>query len=284
MVLTTLIDRIADMSVLDRVTGPLGQVVGTVLRPGLVRDVLNGVPLGHAMHPVLVQLPVGAWTSAALLDAVPGHERSADVLIGLGVAAVAPAAISGWADWSVQHDQQKRVGLVHAVGNALAVGLYAGSLIMRLTGRRRAGRFLSYTGYGVAGAAAYLGGHLAYRMASSVNHAEDVPHLISPGWHRLDEMADLPDGVPVVRLVDNYPVLLHRDGDVVSALSDRCSHLSGPLHQGVVRDGAVTCPWHGSTFGLDDGEVRSGPATAPQHCFRTRVVDGHVEVSLPGAG
>ncbi len=284
MDLTSLIDRIAGWSTLDRVTWPLTSAVNGILPPGPVRDLLHGVPIGHALHPLLVQVPVGAWTSAALLDLLPGQQRAADTLIALGVLAFPPAAISGWTDWSVQHPQQKRVGVVHAVSNGIAAGLYAGSLIARLRRRRTVGRLLAYAGYGVAGIGAYLGGHLAYRQASAVNHAEDVAHLISPGWHRLDEISVLPDGVPVMRLVDNYPVLLHRTGNSVSALSDRCSHLSGPLHEGQVRDGTVTCPWHGSTFSLADGTVCAGPTTSPQPCFRTRVVNGHVEISLPGAG
>ncbi len=283
MDLTRLIDRIADWSVLDRVTGPITSAVSGILPPGPVRDLLHGVPLGHALHPVLVQIPVGAWTSAALLDLLPGQQCAADILIALGVLAAPPAALSGWTDWSVLHPQQQRVGLVHAAGNVLAIGLYAGSLVARLRGRRNVGRLLAYTGYGVAGVGAYLGGHLAYRQAAAVNHAEDVPHLISAGWHRLDDITVLPDGVPVMRMVDNYPVLLHRNGNSVSALSDRCSHLSGPLHEGEVRDGTVSCPWHGSTFTLTDGTVAAGPATSPQPCFRTRVVDGHIEISLPGA-
>jgi nitrite reductase/ring-hydroxylating ferredoxin subunit len=70
-------------------------------------------------------------------------------------------------------------------------------------------------------------------------------------------------------------LLVYRQGAEVSVLSDRCSHLGGPLHQGrvVAERGAVcvTCPWHGSTFVISDGAVVHGPATARQPSFETRV-------------
>jgi nitrite reductase/ring-hydroxylating ferredoxin subunit len=70
-------------------------------------------------------------------------------------------------------------------------------------------------------------------------------------------------------------------------LSDACSHLSGPLHEGKVEERGepcVVCPWHGSAFSLRSGEVLGGPATAGQPRFSTRIENGLVEVSLPGAG
>jgi nitrite reductase/ring-hydroxylating ferredoxin subunit len=60
--------------------------------------------------------------------------------------------------------------------------------------------------------------------------------------------------------------------------------MSGPLSDGEIAGGCVTCPWHGSVFRLADGGVVHGPATAPQPAFATRVREGVVEVCLPGAG
>ena len=59
---------------LDRVVAP-GQRMARWLPPGRVRDTLNGVWLGHPLHPVLAQAPVGAWLSAAVLDAAGGRAR-----------------------------------------------------------------------------------------------------------------------------------------------------------------------------------------------------------------
>jgi nitrite reductase/ring-hydroxylating ferredoxin subunit len=74
------------------------------------------------------------------------------------------------------------------------------------------------------------------------------------------------------------------DGERFQVLADRCSHLSGPLSDGELDDGCITCPWHGSVFRLSDGSVARGPATAPQPVFETRTRDGILQVSLPGAG
>jgi nitrite reductase/ring-hydroxylating ferredoxin subunit len=70
----------------------------------------------------------------------------------------------------------------------------------------------------------------------------------------------------------------------VHVITDRCSHLSGPLSDGNLGDGCVTCPWHGSVFRLSDGGVERGPATAPQPTFETDIRDGALWVRLPGAG
>ena len=67
-------------------------------------------------------------------------------------------------------------------------------------------------------------------------------------------------------------------------LGGRCSHLSGPLFEGDLEGGCLTCPWHGSAFRITDEAVARGPATAPQPVSRTRVRDGVIPVCLPDAG
>ena len=247
--------------------------------------------LGHPLHPFLVQIPVGSFASAAVLDALPGHERSADVLVATGIASAGPAAAAGLADFAEMHEQQQRVGVVHAAANTVAIALYTGSLVARVRGDRTTGRVLGYAGLSMLGLSGYLGGHLAYRQAVGANHAEDVPHLVPPGWHDLCALDDLgPDGEGRVRVLGEganaVPVLVVRRGGRIDVLSDRCSHLAGPLHEGAVDAdaGCVTCPWHGSVFSLDDGSVRNGPATAPVHAFDVRVDGGRLLVRLAGAG
>jgi nitrite reductase/ring-hydroxylating ferredoxin subunit len=134
------------------------------------------------------------------------------------------------------------------------------------------------TAVGVGG---MLGGHLAYRQAAGANHAEEVPHLVGEGWHRIGGAADFPVGQAVRRSVDDEPILVvHQPDGEIHALADRCSHLAGPLSEGTIADGCVACPWHGSVFRLSDGYNVRGPATAPQPAFDTRMVDGHLEVRL----
>ena len=107
------------------------QRAARIIRPGKVRDALHGVWLGHPLHPLLVQASAGAWLSASILDFVGGDEKAARRLVAAGLAAAVPAALAGAADWSEQHEQQMRVGVVHAAGNAVAGGLYGASLMCR---------------------------------------------------------------------------------------------------------------------------------------------------------
>lgn len=245
------------------------------------RDLLHGRWLGHPVHPLMVQVPIGTWLSAALLDLFPGRSREAGLLVGVGLATAVPAALAGAVDWAELHRSQQRTGLVHALANTTAVGLYAASLACRLKGRTGAGRALGFLGLTATGVGGMLGGHLAYRQASGANHAEEVPHVVTAGWHRVGAVAEFPAGQPVRRSVDDVPVLVVREsGGAFHALADRCSHLAGPLSEGTVADGCVRCPWHGSVFRLSDGWNVRGPATSPQPAFDTRIVDGHVEVRL----
>jgi nitrite reductase/ring-hydroxylating ferredoxin subunit len=277
--------RIADaVSRLERTTA-LDGAIG-VLRDGVhavalgdVRDLLHGRFLGHPVHPLLVQVPVGAWLSSAVLDWTPGGRRQAGLLVAVGLAGAVPAAAAGLADWAELEDEQARVGLGHALLNVVATSCYTMSLASRLIGHR--GRKSALFGLAAVAVSGALGGHLAYHQAAGANHSEATPRITPPGWHDVGAVADFPDGRPVRRLVGEVAVLVLRDADgALSALADRCSHLGGPLSDGEITDGCVRCPWHGSTFRLSDGWNVTGPATAPQPCFDTRVTDGRVWVRL----
>ncbi|MFI8519937.1 Rieske 2Fe-2S domain-containing protein [Streptomyces sp. NPDC085481] len=270
-------DRLENSPRADRlVDGMRGTVRKVPL--GASRDVLHGRWLGHPVHPLLVQLPIGAWLSAAVLDLLPGQQRAARVLVGAGLAGVPAAAVAGWVDWAELRRPQQRVGLVHAAANVVGVSLYAASLIARCQGRYRRGRVWGFCGLAVTGATGAIGGHLAYRQAAGANHAEQVSVLVPPGWHPVAAFADLPPGRPRRGHVGEVAVVVVRtDDDTVRVLAERCSHMAGPLAEGEIVDGCVRCPWHGSTFRLTDGWNVTGPATAPQPAFDTRIIDGRVE-------
>ncbi len=146
--------------------------------------VLRGERLGHAVHPVLTDLVLGTWTSASLLDLLGGPDSPAAArrLIGFGLVAAGPTAWTGWAEWSAAGARDKRVGLVHAVTNGVAIGLYAVSWAARARGRHRAGARLALVGAAVSGVGGYLGGHLAIARKVGSRHAAfaDVP-LTSEG-------------------------------------------------------------------------------------------------------
>jgi nitrite reductase/ring-hydroxylating ferredoxin subunit len=230
---------------------------------------------------VLVQVSAGTWLSASVLDFTGGGDKAARQLTATGLAAAVPAAVAGATDWSEQHEQQMRVGVVHAAGNAVAMSLYGASLITQDQGR---GRWLRLAGLTALSASGLLGGHISFRLAGGANHAEEVPHLVTPGWQHLMASVGLPEGKPVRQLLGEVPVVAVRTGGAVYVLADRCSHMSGPLSDSDLADGCLTCPWHGSVFRVADGSVARGPATAPQPAFQVREANGTIEVCLPGAG
>ena len=93
--------------------------------------------------------------------------------------------------------------------------------------------------------------------------------------------ADLVDGKPVRATIGAIDVFLCRLGDRLFALDNRCNHMGGPLHRGVVKGGpqpTVTCPVHGSIFWLADGRLIRGPASRPQPAYEIRVNGGMIEV------
>ncbi|MFJ8143164.1 Rieske 2Fe-2S domain-containing protein [Streptomyces sp. NPDC096013] len=278
------LDTLERAKFLDSAVAPMQRAV-RALPLGSLRDVLHGRQLGHPAHPAMVQVPIGAWLSSAVLDVLPGSGRGSRVLVGLGTVAAVPAALAGWVDWAEQHEQQMRTGLVHACCNALAVSLYTASWVARAR-RQRLGKVLGLVGLAAVGTGGLIGGHLAYRQGAGANKTEPVPHLVKPGWHRIGDRDEFPTQTPVRCMLGEVPLLVYRaTADEVHVLADQCSHLAGPLSGGETADGCVTCPWHGSVFKLSDGRNVAGPATAPQPCFDTKIeADGSVMVRLPGAG
>jgi len=164
---------------LDRPVHALDPAIGKVFGTGTRAAVLRGEWLGHAVHPVLTDVALGTWTSASVLDLLGGHDSSAaaKTLIGTGLLAAAPTAWTGWAEWSGAEARDKRVGLVHAVTNGVAIGVYAASWFARRRGRHDTGIRLALAGAAIAGVGGYLGSHLvaARNVASSNPAYADAP-------------------------------------------------------------------------------------------------------------
>ena len=287
MSLMGILDRVADVATFDKAMEPARRAVLGV--PTAVKDLLHGTWLGHPLHPVLVQVPVGSWVSAGLLDAIPRMRPAATTLIGLGVAASVPAAASGAADWSEQGTGVRRLGALHAVTNTVALGLYVGSLVARRQDRGVLGRVLSYTGLAVAGGSAAIGGHMSYAQSSGASHAATAIRALSTDWLDLGPLDDFPEGRPTLRTGSggsgDVPLAAVRRGTRVDVFIGACSHLAGPLQEGTVEEvrGAqcLVCPWHGSAFDLDDGEPKRGPAANPQEKLEVRMEAGRVMARVP---
>lgn len=280
MFLTTLMKRLEERQSLDEAVEAARSTVDAVLPPGPVKDVLHGKPLGHALHPLLVALPIGMNVGATLLDVFGDDDDrvAARRLVGAALVSTVPTVASGWADWSELGSAQRpaRVGLVHAVVNGAAAGVFAASWFARLAGHHRAGAALSMVGLGGLGAAGYLGGHLVYAQGVAVSRTMD--HEPQPqDWTDAAASADVTEGLLRVE-VSGQPVVLTRAGGVLGALGATCTHLGGPLDEGTVEDGCIVCPWHGSRFDLADGSVDRGPASVPQPAYEVRERGDRVEV------
>jgi nitrite reductase/ring-hydroxylating ferredoxin subunit len=219
---------------------------------------------------------------ATVLDAVggPASEPAADILVAVGIATALPTAAAGLNDWSDTQGKSRRVGLVHAVANGTALCLFSSSAVARASGSRSIGKTLGLAGFGVLMFGGFLGGHLTFSNAVNVNRTAD--RTGPRKWTPVLAESELADGEH--RKVDagKVSVLLYRSGAGILALDSVCSHMGGPLEEGTIADGCVTCPWHGSTFRLGDGHIVRGPATTPQPSYEARVNDGQVEVRRRG--
>lgn len=128
--------------------------------------VLRGDWLGHALHPLLTDFPLGCWLSAGLLDLFGGRasRRAAQRLVGFGLLTAPVTAWSGLVDWNtIRNDPRtRRVGVVHAVGNGVVVVCYFRSWRARRRGHHGAGRLWALAGGTLAWGTGYLGGHLSF--------------------------------------------------------------------------------------------------------------------------
>ncbi len=274
-VLGALVEGIERRQSLDEILGPLQRGGRRCLRSKRLRTLLSGTPLGHPAHPMLVDVPIGFWTSAMVLDFTSvGQRKAARRLVGLGVLSAVPAMATGLSDWLDTDGAEARVGLVHASVNAAAVIAYATSW----WARRRGG--LAGLGWSLAGAATvtvggWLGGHLAYGLGIGVdtNAFESGPEDWTVAEGGLSE-----SGGPGCVVADGVRIAaVAIDGDVL-AMADRCSHRGGPLSEGHISGDCLVCPWHGSAFDLRTGVPMEGPASIPQPTYEARVVDGGLEV------
>lgn len=154
---------IEENTALDGPVRLLERALPTALREGPMREVLGGRWLGHALHPMLTDFPLGAWTSATLLDLVGGKAArpAARRLVGFGILTAVPTALAGASDWTAATRQQRRVGVVHAASNTVGLACYTASWLARRRGKHWRGVALALAG-GVAGTVGgFLGGHLS---------------------------------------------------------------------------------------------------------------------------
>jgi nitrite reductase/ring-hydroxylating ferredoxin subunit/uncharacterized membrane protein len=275
--LERLVTRIEDAESLDGTAALGASALRKVLpQQGRLTDLLSGTPFTHPAHPALVLVPIGAWVSATVLDLTGGDARAARRLVAVGNLSAVPAAVTGANDWLTTQGAERRVGLVHAGLNYTALTLQLLSSRARRRGHRVRGALLSLTATSVVAASGWLGGHLAYALGVGVDTT--VFEQFPTDWTDLAAEDEIPVTGGIMREAAGIPVLLARVDGAVTAIADRCTHRGGPLHEGRIADGCVTCPWHGSTFRLADGSIVTGPASRPEPALEVRVAGGRVAV------
>ena len=279
-----LLERLASLELVDGPAKQLAKAVRSLKAPANVDEALSGTWLGHPVHPLLILLPMGSWTSAVLLDWLGGEdaEKAADILLGAGIVTAVPTVATGFADWADTEpasDTVRRVGIAHAAFNATGAALFAASLVARAGGSRPRDKLLALVGAGAISVSGYLGGHLTYAEGVGVDMTtfEDYPE----DWTQALADAALGEGEMKAVDVGGVAILVVRSGGEVHALSNTCVHRGGPLADGELTGDCVKCPLHGSVFQLADGSVEQGPAAYPQPVLETRVREGSIEVRAP---
>jgi uncharacterized membrane protein len=171
--LNGLAERLESVQALDGPAQLAGRRVKRLIPNGAPKDALSGAWLGHALHPIMTDIPIGVWTSAVLLDWTGGTESrsAADRLVLAGVLAAGATVATGWSDWADAEEGNaavRRSGLVHAAVNGTATTLMLASYLARKRGERGRGRLLSLAGSAALGAGGWLGGHLSYTLGAGV--------------------------------------------------------------------------------------------------------------------
>lgn len=160
--LRSALDRIESDSRLERPGGLLIRLARPLADRASVAAVLRGDFMGHALHPLLTDVPIGAWLSAAVLDLTGGTQSrpAATRLTGLGLCAAVPTVASGLVELTSTSPEQRRVGTVHALCNAAAAGCYLVSYVQRKRGHHVWGAAIGLAAAAALGTGGYLGGHL----------------------------------------------------------------------------------------------------------------------------
>src|SRR6185437_3909113 len=109
------------------------------------KNFLHGTWIGHPLHVILTDIPIGSWTAAVVFDALDSmgarrqYKVAADAALTLGLVGAAGAAVTGLTDWQDIDPPARRIGLVHGLLNIASVGLFGASLLARRKGNRNRG-------------------------------------------------------------------------------------------------------------------------------------------------
>lgn len=265
-------------------TRPLGDLTHRFLhwlfhKMPAVRDLLNGRWLGHPLHAVLTDAPIGILFLVIVFDVLHMPDAAAWSL-GLGILAMLAAALAGSADYADTDGKARERATLHSTLMVVALLAYIVSFVMRLGPAgvvESTGAFwVSIMAFLVLSAGAYVGGDVVYALGNMVDrHAF---RGAGTKWIALEpaEMEDgkIPEGRPIKAKLGINQLVLVRQGEKILALHDVCAHAGGPLNEGKLTDGVIECPWHYSRYRMTDGQVLRGPSVYHQPAYEVRAKDG----------
>jgi nitrite reductase/ring-hydroxylating ferredoxin subunit len=123
-----------------------------------------------------------------------------------------------------------------------------------------------------------FGAVAALHVAAGLRERERDRPAGSDGWIEVGPPHAIPDKAAlVVAAPGSERIAVFRDGRQIGALTNLCAHQNGPLGEGRIIDGCVTCPWHGYQYRLADG-CAPAPFTEKLETHRVRIRNGIVEV------
>ncbi len=248
-----------------------------------IKSFLNGTWFGHPLHPAITDIPITAWLLTAVFDVIWLINRTtwaadgAFVTVIVGLLAALAAIVTGLTDWSDSYGAERRVGLNHALFNALAFLLYIVSFVLRLLagpGDTIIAFIIALVGLGSVGYAAYLGGEMVFQKGTGVNRT--AWEAAGEDYEAVMPVADVQENKLYRVTVAGVPVVLLRQGESFFAISATCPHAGGPLDEGTLAGDVVTCPWHGSRFCLRDGRVLTGPAVVKAPRYDVKQAHGQI--------
>ena len=267
----------------------------------MLKNLLQGKPFRHPLHPALVHLPIGFFILSLLLDiasyvwvTLDDLTRASFYAMGIGVAFGILAAITGLVDRSdIRLDHPaRRTANIHMTLNLTAIGLFGINFLLRagqheLDTTPLANLLLSLVGVGIILVSGYLGGTMVYddgvgvgrhrRYTRAPRRTIDVSMFErSDGWVPVCEADAIKNG-ETLRVDWNGTILtIARQADKVYAFQEFCTHRYGPLSEGKLQDHQVECPWHRSCFDIRTGNVVEGPAKVDLKTYSAEIRAGKI--------
>jgi len=275
----------------------------------VLKDVLEGKPLRHPIHPMLVHFPIGFLVLSFLLDLVsltfpevPNLVRGSFYAMLLGIVTALLAAVPGFVDYSdIRRDHPgKTTATRHMTLNLMVVTIYGINLWIRSAALSDPKIsllpfLLSIIGAGLLSISGYLGGRLVYDEGIAVGRhkrrtatPQDTLHL-STGYLAsggeitfvpVPDAEQLGNGETLRVEIDKQVMTIARVDNHLYGFQEFCTHRFGPLSEGSFRGFDVHCPWHNSCFDVRTGKVTNGPAKVDLKTFKIETRDGKVGVLL----